>query len=444
MTDPSANRTQSCCPVPAAPAQSAARRKARIANGHRQKLDESNSWPGYAPTRSQILIPLLATISAAGVQKPAAAAEAVADMLAVPHEIRTATASFNGKHSNLWHRTVRWAIQDARRHGWINAEQRGEWSLTEAGNNALGRVSPETSVIVFRTNLGRAFAALAENATAIVENNSVQTLFTSPLFPLASKNMKSYGTMEPSTWLPWMIELLAAWLPLLRDDGIIAIHLGATHYRGLPAISSYRERFVLAAQDDLGLFRMPDLFWENPSRLPNLEWGAIRGMTPRPTVDPIYLLSKTAFPYLNAGSMRLERNKPPEAPARGQEKRPSGLTFGATSFSSTKTPFPSALIRAGGSSGAETWRKNLKASGLTPHPCPMPLSVPKFVIEMTSRHNDLIFDPFFGSGTTGAAAEELGRRWIGVDHHRQFLHGAALRPEFLTTAGYVMSPRNPS
>src|SRR3546814_12943098 len=90
--------------------------------------------------------------------------------------------------------------------------------------------------------------------------------------------------MTPSEWLPWMLELMGSWMPLMKEDGCMAIHLGsAVYYRGMPAISSYRERFVVAAQDELGLYRMPALYWEQPARLPNLEWGAVRGHHPRPT-----------------------------------------------------------------------------------------------------------------------------------------------------------------
>ncbi|HEY6040188.1 MAG TPA: site-specific DNA-methyltransferase, partial [Kofleriaceae bacterium] len=32
-----------------------------------------------------------------------------------------------------------------------------------------------------------------------------------------------------------------------------------------------------------------------------------------------------------------------------------------------------------------------------------------------SRPGDVVIDPFFGSGTVGMVAEQLGRRWIGFD-----------------------------
>src|SRR3546814_4421587 len=76
-----------------------------------------------------------------------------------------------------------------------------------------------------------------------------------------------------------------------------------------------------------------------------------------------------------AGDMREERTQPLRQSdlLRGSEERPSGLKFGPGSFAGTKTPFPSALITAGNSSGAEGWRKRLKAEGLPAHPCPLPI-----------------------------------------------------------------------
>ena len=45
----------------------------------------------------------------------------------------------------------------------------------------------------------------------------------------------------------------------------------------------------------------------------------------------------------------------------------------------------------------------------------MPEALVKPCILAGSRCDDLIFDPFLGSGTVGAVAERLGRRWIGTD-----------------------------
>lgn len=49
------------------------------------------------------------------------------------------------------------------------------------------------------------------------------------------------------------------------------------------------------------------------------------------------------------------------------------------------------------------------------HPTQKPVSILKKMIEIASNENDIIFDPFMGVGSTGVAALELGRRFIGVE-----------------------------
>ena len=39
----------------------------------------------------------------------------------------------------------------------------------------------------------------------------------------------------------------------------------------------------------------------------------------------------------------------------------------------------------------------------------------QFFINFLTDKNDLVVDPFAGSNTTGAAAEDLGRRWVAIE-----------------------------
>jgi DNA modification methylase len=49
------------------------------------------------------------------------------------------------------------------------------------------------------------------------------------------------------------------------------------------------------------------------------------------------------------------------------------------------------------------------------HPAPFPAELPSRLIKLYTYKEDVVLDPFMGSGTTCQAAELLGRRWIGVD-----------------------------
>ena len=46
---------------------------------------------------------------------------------------------------------------------------------------------------------------------------------------------------------------------------------------------------------------------------------------------------------------------------------------------------------------------------------PKPERLLKRVIEISTNHGDLVLDSFAGSGTTGAVAHKMGRRWIMVE-----------------------------
>jgi site-specific DNA-methyltransferase (adenine-specific) len=65
------------------------------------------------------------------------------------------------------------------------------------------------------------------------------------------------------------------------------------------------------------------------------------------------------------------------------------------------------------------WQGMLQEPGfpkdLREHPTQKPLGVMRWIIEKYSKPGDLILDPFCGSGTTCVAAEQLGRRYIGIE-----------------------------
>jgi len=61
------------------------------------------------------------------------------------------------------------------------------------------------------------------------------------------------------------------------------------------------------------------------------------------------------------------------------------------------------------------------------HPCPKPLPLWKRLLGATSREDDLVLDPFMGSGTTLRAAKDLGRRAIGIEIEEKYCEIAAKR-----------------
>ena len=68
-----------------------------------------------------------------------------------------------------------------------------------------------------------------------------------------------------------------------------------------------------------------------------------------------------------------------------------------------------------------------KSNGRAIHPTQKPEKLIEMILIASSKVDDLILDPFFGTGTTGAVAEKLHRRWIGIEINRQYVNIAERR-----------------
>jgi site-specific DNA-methyltransferase (adenine-specific) len=60
-------------------------------------------------------------------------------------------------------------------------------------------------------------------------------------------------------------------------------------------------------------------------------------------------------------------------------------------------------------------------------PTQVPLELLRYAIGCSTKPGDLVFDPFCGSGSTGAACVELGRRFLGIELSAEFIRIARNR-----------------
>ena len=61
------------------------------------------------------------------------------------------------------------------------------------------------------------------------------------------------------------------------------------------------------------------------------------------------------------------------------------------------------------------WKFPTASARKVGHPAPFPIELPKRLIELYSFENDIILDPFAGSGTTAIAAKTTKRNYIMID-----------------------------
>ena len=90
------------------------------------------------------------------------------------------------------------------------------------------------------------------------------------------------------------------------------------------------------------------------------------------------------------------------------------------------------IKRSGGMEGRNRESGKGQLEGPTPmaknhHPTVKPLKLMSYLITLFSREGDTVLDPFVGSGTTVVAAEQLGRKGIGIEREAEYAEIARAR-----------------
>ena len=90
---------------------------------------------------------------------------------------------------------------------------------------------------------------------------------------------------------------------------------------------------------------------------------------------------------------------------------------------------PGNIIICGNNDANGHYLERCKEMGKKPHPARFPIQLPSFFVRFLTDPGDLVLDPFAGSNTTGEACEETGRRWLALEHDREYLEASQFRFE---------------
>ena len=176
-----------------------------------------------------------------------------------------------------------------------------------------------------------------------------------------------------------------AWLAeahrLLKDDGTIWV-IGSYH-------NIYR---VGAAVQDLGFWILNDIVWRKANPMPNF-----RGTR-----------------FTNAHETLIWASK-------GEKAR---YTF---NYRSMKTLNDELQMRSDWEFPICGGGERLRHDGVKVHPTQKPEALLYRVLLACTKPGDVVLDPFFGTGTTGAVAKRLGRTWLGIEREETYIAAARER-----------------
>lgn len=286
--------------------------------------------------------------------------------------------------------------------------------------------------VAYETTLGTMYQSTVEefldSSLARGLRNEVQLVFSSPPFPLNRK--KKYGNKTGEEYLEWFSKLAHPLGELLTDDGSFVVELGNAWEPGEPVMSTLALEALLALRR-AGDFKVCQQFVvHNPARLPSpAQWVNIDRIRVKDAYTNVWWMSRTARPkadnrkVLVGYSPSMKRLLSRQSYNAG--RRPSEHKIGEVSFlTDNGGAIPPNVLTMSNTVSSDRYRAYCKEHGLKVHPARMPPDLAEFFIKFLTDPEDLVFDPFGGSNTSGAAAEELGRRWLAIEPRADYIEGS--------------------
>ena len=238
-----------------------------------------------------------------------------------------------------------------------------------------------------------------------VPDGSVALVVTSPPY-FAGKQYEEELERDgiPSSYLEYLEmlrEVFRECVKKLEPGGRIAVNvanLGRKPYRSLSS------DVIRILEDDLHLLLRGELIWQKGEGASgSCAWGSFRS-----AANPV--LRDITERVIVASKGRFDRAKP--VTQRAAEQLPHESTLMTEDFMALTL---------------DIWAIPPESARRVGHPAPFPVELPEQLIRLYTFKEDLVLDPFMGSGSALVAAARVGRRYVGYDLDPDYVNIARQR-----------------
>jgi DNA modification methylase len=238
-----------------------------------------------------------------------------------------------------------------------------------------------------------------------IDDGTVALVVTSPPYFAGKVYEEELGRGGvPASYLDYLgllEDVFADCVRVLEPGGRIAVNvanLGRKPYRSLAA------DVTTILQDRLRLLLRGEVVWrKGEGAAGSCAWGSYRSPANpvlRDTTERVILASKGRFDRARSAAERRRADLPHRTTMRADD-------FMAYTL--------------------DVWDVPPESARRVNHPAPFPVELPARLIDLYTYEDDLVCDPFMGSGSTLVAAALGGRRYVGYDTDRRYVELARAR-----------------
>ena len=240
-----------------------------------------------------------------------------------------------------------------------------------------------------------------------VSNDSVDLIVTSP--PYAQRRKSSYGGVHADDYVEWFLGISRELLRVLKPSGSFVLNI-KEH-----AVNGERHPYVLElilALRQQGWYWTEEYMWHKKNSYPGKWPNRFRDSWER-----LLHFNKNRRFKMNQDDVMVPMgdwtnnrlgNLSETDRIRDESKVGSGFGKKIENWVGRDMAYPTNVLHMATECGNRS------------HSAAFPKSLPTWFIRLFTDPGDVVLDPFVGSGTTGIAAIELGRKAIGIEINPEF------------------------